>query len=130
MLAAAIVYECTLVLECAILSSGFFAFGFDILAAAAFSDAVTLVSGSAYLSVAVFCIAFATAAASSASFRFLCLVRDLVLSGTWGVLGLRLRVSCDTSLVSQLFSWVKTSGRFQVFVKGLAGHTGDCWVLG
>ena len=166
--------------------------------AAAFSDAVTMVSGSACLSVAVFCIACATAAARSASFRFLCVVRDLVLSATWVVLGLRLRVSCDTSLVSQLFSWIfeyldvfedaqafvkllpiggttvlsaittargsrfacraqatprvdvdvilgygghdvppplllqvlgthnhpfKTSGRFQVFVKGLAGHT-------
>ena len=80
--AAAIVYECTLVLECAILSSVFFAFRFNISAAAAFSDAVTLVSGSACLWVAVFCIALATAVAWLASFRFLCLVRDLVLSGT------------------------------------------------
>ena len=68
-----------IVLECAILSSGFLRFWIDISAAAAFSDAVTLVSGSAYLSVAVFYIAFATAAAWFVSFRFLCLVRDLVL---------------------------------------------------
>ena len=49
-------------------------------AAAALSDAVTLVPGSAYLSVAVFCTAFATAAAWSASLGFLSFVRDLVLS--------------------------------------------------
>ena len=96
--AGAISYECTSVPECAILSSGTFALGTDLSAAAAFADEVTLVSGSACLSVAVFCIALATAAAWSASLWFLSLVRDLSLSSwTWGVLGLLLRVCCDTS---------------------------------
>ena len=197
--AAAIVYECTLVLECAILSSGFFAFGFNISAAAAFSDAVTLVSGSACLSVAVFCIAFATAAAWSASFpvplfsagsgrslgrgvfwdfgcvsavtlrwcnnfflgflitwTFSRMLRPLVklfaiggttvLSAVTTARGSRFacgaqatpRVDVDVTLghgghgvphplllqVSGTHDHpVKTSGRFQVFVKGLAGHT-------
>ena len=91
--AAACVYECTLVLEGTTLLLGFSAFGFDISAAAAFSDAVTLVSGSACLSVAVFCIAFATAAARSAFVRFLCLMLDLVLLWDVGCSGIS--VACQ-----------------------------------
>ena len=102
-------------LEGTTLLSGFSAFGFVISAAAAFSDAVTLVSGSACLSAAVFCIALATEAARSALVRFLCLLLDLMPSWTWGVLGLRLRVCCDTSLVSQLVSWgFRLPGRFRI----------------
>ena len=62
------------------MSSGTFALGPVLSAPAAFADEVTLVSGSACLSVAVFCIALAAAAAWFASLRFLSFVRDLSLS--------------------------------------------------
>ena len=85
--AAACVCECLSVLEGTSILLRLFTFGVYVSAAVAFSDVVTLVSGSAFLSVVVFRIASTTAAAPSALVRLLCFLLDL-MPLWWGVLGL------------------------------------------
>ena len=103
--AAASVYVYTLVLGGTFVLMKLFTFSVHVPAAAAFSDVVTFVRGSSFLSAAVFCIASASVAASSALVRIL-LFLDLVQLLTWGVLGLRLCNRCDISLMSQLVCWL------------------------
>ena len=85
--AAACVYECTLVLEGTSVLLRLLTFGVNVSAAAAFSVLDTLVLKSTFVSVAVFCVASATAAALV---RLLCILLELMPLWTWGVLGLRL----------------------------------------